>query len=54
MQAIASASSAPSFVTADGALERDRMRALVFSDVNAKHRLEAILHPLITAASSLR
>ena len=37
------------FVTADGALDRDRMRALVFSDANAKRRLEAILHPLITA-----
>jgi dephospho-CoA kinase len=37
------------FVTADGALERDRMRALVFSDAGAKRRLEAILHPLITA-----
>ncbi|HEY8879385.1 MAG TPA: dephospho-CoA kinase [Roseateles sp.] len=37
------------FVAADGALDRDRMRALAFSDAVAKHRLEAILHPLITA-----
>lgn len=37
------------FVAADGALDRDRMRALAFSDVSAKRRLEAILHPLITA-----
>ncbi|MDR7331089.1 dephospho-CoA kinase [Roseateles asaccharophilus] len=37
------------FVTADGALDRDRMRALAFSDSDAKRRLEAILHPLITA-----
>jgi len=37
------------FVAADGALNRDRMRALAFSDVGAKRRLEAILHPLITA-----
>jgi len=37
------------FVTADGALDRDRMRALAFSDADAKRRLEAILHPLITA-----
>lgn len=37
------------FVTADGALDRERMRALAFSDANAKRRLEAILHPLITA-----
>lgn len=37
------------FVAADGALDRDRMRALAFSDTAAKRRLEAILHPLITA-----
>jgi len=37
------------FVGADGALDRDRMRALAFSDARAKRRLEAILHPLITA-----
>ena len=30
------------FVTADGALERDRMRTLIFSDAGAKRRLEAI------------
>jgi dephospho-CoA kinase len=37
------------FVATDGALDRDRMRSLVFSDISAKRRLEAILHPLITA-----
>lgn len=37
------------FVGPDGALDRDRMRALAFSDPAAKRRLEAILHPLITA-----
>jgi dephospho-CoA kinase len=37
------------FVTADGALDRDRMRALAFSDAAAKRRLESILPPLITA-----
>lgn len=31
----------------DGALDRSRMRALVFADNGAKQRLEAILHPLI-------
>ena len=31
----------------DGALERERMRALVFAQPSAKMRLEAILHPLI-------
>ena len=39
----------PAFVAPDGALDRDRMRALAFSDSAAKRRLEAILHPLITA-----
>jgi dephospho-CoA kinase len=35
------------FVTPDGALDRDRMRQQVFSDPQAKHRLEAIVHPLV-------
>ena len=35
------------FITAGGALDRERMRALAFSDPAAKRRLEAILHPLI-------
>ncbi|MFG6432326.1 dephospho-CoA kinase [Roseateles sp. LYH14W] len=39
------------FVTTDGALDRERMRALAFSDAAAKRRLEAILHPLITAGA---
>jgi len=34
-------------VAADGALDRTRMRELVFADATAKRRLEAILHPLI-------
>jgi dephospho-CoA kinase len=37
----------PEFVTADGAMDRARMRALVFSDEAARKRLEAITHPLI-------
>ncbi len=36
------------FVGADGALNRDRMRALAFSDPDAKKRLEAIVHPLVS------
>ena len=36
-------------ITADGALDRERMRALVFSDLTARRRLEGILHPLISA-----
>jgi dephospho-CoA kinase len=47
MPAIAQAFGAD-FVTADGALDRERMRALAFSDASAKRRLESILHPLIT------
>jgi dephospho-CoA kinase len=35
------------FIGADGALDRPRMRALVFGEPAAKARLEAILHPLI-------
>lgn len=48
MPAIAAAFG-PDFVGPEGALDRDRMRALAFSDADAKRRLEAILHPLITA-----
>lgn len=36
-------------LTADGALDRERMRALAFADPDAKARLEAILHPMISA-----
>lgn len=39
------------FLTAEGALDRAAMRALVFSDPAAKLRLEAILHPLIRATA---
>jgi dephospho-CoA kinase len=35
------------FVTPDGALDRDRMRALIHSDALARRRLEAIVHPLV-------
>jgi dephospho-CoA kinase len=35
------------FVTPEGALDRERMRALAFADSAAKARLEALLHPLI-------
>jgi dephospho-CoA kinase len=34
---------------ADGALNREAMRALVFADPAARQRLEAVLHPLIGA-----
>lgn len=35
------------FIAADGALNRKEMRSLVFSDSNSRHKLEAILHPMI-------
>ncbi len=35
----------------DGALDRAQMRQLVFADADAKHALEAILHPMIGAAA---
>ena len=35
------------FITPDGALDRDRMRELVYADASAKKRLEAIVHPLV-------
>jgi dephospho-CoA kinase len=37
----------PEFVTPDGALDRDKMRALVHTDSGARRRLEAIVHPLV-------
>ena len=37
----------PEFIDPTGALDRDRMRQLVFAQPEAKRRLEGILHPLI-------
>lgn len=37
------------YIAEDGALDRAAMRALVFSDPTARHRLEKLLHPLILA-----
>lgn len=39
----------PTFITADGAMDRVRMREAVFADPASKKQLEAILHPLIRA-----
>ena len=41
------------FITQSGAMDRAKMRQLIFSDDSAKKRLEAILHPLIRAQSQL-
>ena len=35
------------FMTSDGALDRERMRAHVFGNPEAKQTLEAIIHPLV-------
>jgi len=35
------------FITADGALDRNKMRNLIFSESDARLKLEKILHPLI-------
>ena len=44
----------PSFVDADGALNRAAMRERVFTDSSARHALEAIVHPLIQATTAAR
>jgi dephospho-CoA kinase len=40
------------FATPDGALDRAKMRELVFTDPGARARLEAILHPRIREATA--
>jgi dephospho-CoA kinase len=42
------------FVDSSGAMDRRRMRDLVFSDAEEKARLEALLHPMIRAESERR
>ena len=34
-------------IAPDGSLDRDAIRSLIFTDPDAKHRLEAIIHPLV-------
>ncbi|HJV88071.1 MAG TPA: dephospho-CoA kinase [Noviherbaspirillum sp.] len=41
------------FLTAEGAMNRARMREYVFAESTAKARLEAILHPLIRVETEL-
>ena len=42
------------YVDASGALDRPRMRELVFRQPDARALLEAIIHPLVTQQSSLK
>jgi dephospho-CoA kinase len=39
----------PDFIAADGSLDREKMRTLVFTNPEARKSLEAITHPLIRA-----
>ena len=43
----------PHLIDTSGAMDRARMRELVFADSTARHKLEQILHPLIGAAAAL-
>ena len=38
-------------ITADGAMDRDRMRQLAFGDPAIKRQLEALIHPFVTQES---
>jgi cell division protein ZapD len=42
------------YIAADGALDRERMRSVVFSDPARRQALESILHPKIRAESARR
>ena len=42
------------YVTTDGALDRNKMRQLVFSDCASRHQLEKILHPFILTEAARR
>lgn len=42
------------YVDAEGAMDRAKVRALVFRDPAARKRLEALLHPMIRAESERR
>ncbi|TFZ05332.1 dephospho-CoA kinase [Ramlibacter henchirensis] len=39
----------PEFISTDGALDRERMRAAAYADPQARRDLEAIIHPLVGA-----
>ena len=38
------------FITAEQAMDRDRMRARIFADPTARTQLEGIIHPIVRAA----
>lgn len=41
----------PDFITSEGALDRERMRAHAYADAQARRDLEAIVHPLVALES---
>ena len=41
----------PEIITAEGAMDRDRMRQMAFADPAVKQQLEAIIHPLVSRES---
>jgi dephospho-CoA kinase len=42
----------PGFITPEGALDREKMRARAYADPHARHDLEAIIHPLVGAETA--
>lgn len=44
----------PEVLRADGTLDRDRLGAIMFADPAARARLNAIVHPLVAAATAQR
>jgi dephospho-CoA kinase len=42
------------FIDGNGALDRDRMRELIYADASAKKRLEAVVHPLVAQEIDLQ
>lgn len=44
----------PDFMTPGGALDRERMRDLAYTDTEARQRLESIIHPLVALETQSR
>lgn len=52
--ALLEAAFGPALLTPEGALDRDQMRTLIYTDPSAKARLEGIVHPLVGQAIALQ
>ena len=44
----------PDMITSEGALNRDKMRSLIYSEPSARRRLESIIHPLVKLETESR